>query len=91
MTHKEWIMTQTCAAWNMNCGGTIVSHHVRTAANAGTGMKPGDEWLVPLCDSHHMEGHHKGWKTFERKYGVDLKAIAVSLAANSPALRKPKP
>ena len=83
MTHKEWIEQQPCSAsgkWKLYCDGAVVAHHVRTAANSGTGMKPGDEWLVPLCDKHHKEGHQKGWKTFERKYGVDLKAIAMELA-----------
>ena len=85
MTHKEWIEQQGCyamyaACYPGYCSGPIVAHHVRTAANSGAGMKPSDEWLVPLCDKHHKEGHQKGWKTFERKYGVDLKAIAKELA-----------
>ena len=85
MTHKEWIKLKPCTV--PGCPWATVAHHVRTAATAGTGMKPGDEWLVPLCDKHHKEGHQKGWKTFERKYGVDLKATAILLAAHSPALR----
>lgn len=47
-------------------------------------MKPGDEWVVNLCWKHHAEGHQGGWKTFERKFGVDLATHAKWLAAHSP-------
>jgi hypothetical protein len=82
MTHKEWIEQQPCAVRDWECYGTIVGHHVRTAANSGTGMKPGDEWLVPLCDFHHKMGHQKGWKTFERRHGVEMQILAKAYAAH---------
>jgi hypothetical protein len=50
------------------------------------GMKPDDRWTVPLCSRHHGEGHQSGWRTFEAKYGVDLRRQAERLAALSPAL-----
>jgi hypothetical protein len=51
-------------------------HHVRTAANSGTGMKPDNSFLVALCRFHHREGDRIGWKTFEKRYGVDLAQTA---------------
>lgn len=50
------------------------------------GLKPGDEWAVPLCHRHHMEGHTSGWNTFELRHGTDLRAAALKLAADSPFL-----
>jgi hypothetical protein len=34
-----------------------------------------------LTDALHREGHQIGWRTFERRYQVDLTAIAEQLAA----------
>lgn len=62
------------------------AHHVRVGTGGGTGAKPSDRFCVPLCGAHHHEGHQKGWKTFEAKYHVDLRALAERLAKGSPAL-----
>jgi hypothetical protein len=35
-------------------------HHVRAGTGGGTGLKPGDEWAVPLCADHHHAGHTVG-------------------------------
>lgn len=78
MTHKQYIESRHClVGWN--CQGDVIGHHVRTAANAGTGKKPDDKWLVPLCHKHHMEGHDKGWRSFERRHKVNLVGIAQFL------------
>ena len=57
-------------------------------------MKSGSERLVPLCGPHEvfraagwylLEGHHReshrGIKTFQRKYGIDLNAEAARIEA----------
>lgn len=59
-------------------------HHVRTAANSGTGMKPPDTETVPLCRVHHDEYHLQGGKSFEHKYGLDLAEEARFLASAPP-------
>ena len=50
-------------------------HHVRSRAAGG-----GDASCVPLCHAEHVEGHQIGWKTFEKRKGVDLQAVADELA-----------
>ena len=55
-------------------------HHVRTAANSGTGMKPSDDFVVGICAHHHRQGHNIGWKKFQKVYRVDLMALAKELA-----------
>lgn len=40
------------------CSGDTVVHHVRNAANAGTGSKPDDWYVVPLCAAHHVPVVH---------------------------------
>lgn len=66
------------------CSGSVVAAHIRTAANSGTGLKPSDRETVPMCSAHHML-QHKGEKTFELQYGIDLKAEAKRIAALNPA------
>ena len=34
-------------------------HHVRTASNSGTAMKPHDRYGISLCRTHHV-AHHNG-------------------------------
>ena len=84
--HMAWIRRVfVCAAWaSEECEGPNHAHHVRTAATAGTGMKPSDFQTVPLCAKHHSDLHTMGSKTFEEKHGVDLMAEARRLAAVSP-------
>jgi len=84
--HRKWIRQQKCLLDGPFCGGSMHAHHVRTASNSGTGMKPDDEWCVPLCSTHH-DRHHKGIKDWEWK-GVNMQAAAKDFAARSPALRR---
>lgn len=59
---------------------TVELHHVRCAATSGVGLKPPNEFLVPLCSKHHREGHQIGWKTWQEKYEIDLAAEVAILA-----------
>lgn len=86
--HLAWIRSMPCAVHRHTCGQKTHAHHVRRATGGGTGHKPDDRWAVPLCCTHHAEGHQTGWVTFEAKYGVDLRAIAEGLAATSPYLER---
>lgn len=48
--------------------------HVRTRRNNGDLAN-----LVPLCSSHHKEQHQVGIKTFQSRYGLELRAVAADL------------
>jgi len=55
-------------------------------------MKPGDDWTISLCATHHNGQHQVGEPEFERRHGIDMKALAREFAARSPhkaKLRRP--
>ena len=87
--HRKFVRRHECIVWGNPHSPCDTHHpvecaHIRTAANSGIGVKPGDEWTVSLCRSHHSETHAHGDITFERKYGVNLAAMALEFAASSP-------
>lgn len=71
-----------------SCEGKIEAMHVRTGTGAGVGIKPGDDYTIPGCAKAHRLQHQVGEAEFERRYGIDMKAIAKDLAQRSPHLRK---
>jgi hypothetical protein len=56
--------------------GDVVAHHVRTSANAGTGIKPKDWFCVPLNDSQHKHLHNH--QTREERDERMVEAIAIT-------------
>jgi hypothetical protein len=56
--HLEKIRQHPC----LICGVlTVDAHHLRIDMSLkGMGMKPGDEYAVPLCRTHHRELHDYG-------------------------------
>lgn len=69
---RKWIRTHPCVvpgcpAWDIQCCHVRVKRYGPDVGNC-----------VPLCKLHHDE-QHKGIKTFQRKYGIDLPAIAKQL------------
>jgi hypothetical protein len=81
--HLKWVRTLGCGI--PGCFGTpIHAHHDRSAANSGTGLKPGDENVVNLCAYHHYELHQRGKRGFQAKYGLELADHARWLSAQSP-------
>jgi hypothetical protein len=58
--HKQWLESQPCLQRDGACEGDVTVHHVRTAANSGTGLKPPHWYGVPLCHFHHSQYHNKG-------------------------------
>lgn len=88
--HLKFVRGFVCACMDAGCSGRIEAHHIRTAATAGVGIKPGDEWAVPLCDLHHREIHSMGQDTFAEKRKVDLPSVAEKLARASAHIRKIK-
>lgn len=77
--HLAWVRGHECAASTVLCAGKTQAHHVRVEGDGTTGLKPGDDKAVPLCQHHHERGHAIGWKAFEARYRVDLTAMAKTL------------
>jgi hypothetical protein len=65
-----------------------VTRDVPVSAKGGMAMKTSDEYVVPLCHKHHMEGHDRGWETFEKRYWINLRKEADKLAIKSPHLKR---
>lgn len=83
--HLAWIRSLPCAI--AGCSGRAEAAHVRQASGGGMGLKPGDEWTVPLCGVlHHPEQHRLGHRRFDEKHAISLRGLAETLAARSPAL-----
>jgi hypothetical protein len=57
--------------------GDTVAHHVRTAENSGTGIKPKDWYTIPICDSHHQYLH----KNATREERAEHLELAVDITA----------
>jgi hypothetical protein len=70
------------------CEGKNEAHHVRLDGNGGTGLKPGDDRVIPLCGYHHRKLHDIGQRTFSVYYGVDFEQTIAALNRQSPHLRK---
>lgn len=47
-------------------------------------MKPGDNWSIPCCHTHHMEQHRIGHRAFDERYGIDSRGLAERYAESSP-------
>lgn len=82
--HLAFVRKLPCCVNRVACGQLVHAHHVRSAATAGTGMKPTDFRTVPLCSIHHNELHQLGHETFQLKYALDLADIAFQIANASP-------
>lgn len=81
--HRKFVRSHGCSV--RDClDGPIEFAHIRTAANAGIALRPHDAFAVSLCSSHHREQHQIGHASFERKYGLDLKAMAAEFVRKSP-------
>lgn len=57
------------------CAGVVEPAHVKSRGAGGNRRH-----LVPLCTKHHAEQHQAGIETFQRTYGLDLRAEAERIA-----------
>jgi hypothetical protein len=81
--HEKWVRGHACCV--RECQQTHIEvHHVRSAATAGTALKPPSWRTVSLCSAHHSQLHAIGIDTFQRTYGIDLAALAGEFARRSP-------
>lgn len=70
--YREHVRQMACVILRCQTGLKVQAAHVRTRAT-GTGDEGN---IVPLCAGHHAEQHHIGIRSFEKRYRVNLKAIA---------------
>ena len=83
LRHRKFVRGFHCVV--PGCEATdIQCCHIRSAANAGTGLKPADWFTFPACANHHREQHDCGQGTFEDRHGIDLSALAAELVRRSP-------
>lgn len=87
--HRQWIrghqcVVRDCKVTPIECAHVRNSDHTPHRDKAGMGHKPMDAWTVPLCWHHHREQSDVGEAEFERRYGLDLGALAMAFAAKSP-------
>jgi hypothetical protein len=81
--HEEWVRSLSCIV--PGCRRSPCQFcHVRSAANAGTGLKPFDSFGVPMCALHHSEQHRIGQPAFQIRYHLDLFRTAAAYFRQSP-------
>ena len=69
----QWLRGRSCAVAPTNreeCSARIEAAHTYGAGDKGMSTKNSDRYAIPLCSAHHAEQHARGWKTFERDYGI---------------------
>jgi len=87
--HRKWVRGHSCCVpgcvQDINDPMTIPieAAHVRRNTDGGTGLKPHDKWCISLCAKHHKE-QHRADLTFEAKYKIDTRELAIEFAAKSP-------
>lgn len=65
------------------CNGPRQTAHVRNGTDGGTGLKPHDKWVLPLCALHHALQHCIGELTFWSRVGIDPVSLAEHLWRHS--------
>jgi len=90
--HLKWIRGFYCCVCSMTDAQSQPSPteaaHVRLGTDGGMGMKPGDNWTIPLCSDHHREQHQIGEASFQERYQIESIPTAEKFWTNSPAGRK---
>jgi hypothetical protein len=85
--HIKWVSKRPC----LICGRQPSDpHHLRFAQSRALGRKISDEFIVPLCRSHHREVHRSSdevawWK----QAGIDAVAFARKLWRDTHPVREP--
>jgi len=84
--HRAWVRRHRCSV--LGClAGPIECAHVRRGTDGGQGLKPSDRYTISLCRDHHAEQHRIGEAGFEKRYDIDLMALAEAFARKSPHWR----
>src|SRR5215472_1456242 len=75
--HLTFLRQLPCVA----CGKAAPSEaaHVRTGADGGVAVKPGDRYAVPLCTACHRKQHRDGELAFWSALRIDPVNVALRL------------
>ena len=85
--HRAWVRRHHCCV--LGCPGrNIECAHVRRDTDGGLALKPSDRWSISLCRDHHVEQHQIGEARFEKRYGTDMRELALQFSRRSPHRRK---
>lgn len=88
--HRKFVRSRECSIAGKaghECSGPVVFAHVRTGTDGGTSLKPSDWWGISLCNDAHMLQHQIGERAFERRFKIDMKALAREFAKASPDMK----
>lgn len=85
--HCDWVREHHCSVPGCQLM-PIETHHIRTAANSGTGKKCSDAFVVALCRDHHRQYHNIGRDSFETRHGINAMKLAEEFYRKSPHRRK---
>ena len=75
--YLKYIRTLPCVICNDHT--TTEAAHVRFIAPCGVGLKPSDEFTLPLCGAHHREQHRRGEELWWKSKKLDPKEITEGL------------
>lgn len=82
-SHTGWVGEFACSVPGCD-GRPIEVAHVRHGTNGGMGVKPTDDWVISLCQSHHSEQHRIGEPRFDAQHGISMVELARAFARKSP-------
>ena len=85
--HRKWVRGHACSVPGCD-NRRIEAAHVRVGTDGGTGLKPSDRFVIPLCGEHHAHQHNISEQRFEQLYRINMADIAAELARKSPHLPK---
>ena len=54
------------------CEGRIEAAHVRRGTDGAMGVKPSDNYALPLCEAAHRLQHKIGEESFEMLFGISM-------------------
>jgi hypothetical protein len=85
-SHLAWLRKRPCIIEGRAghvCQGVMEAAHVDDAGGKGTSIKVADYKAVPACSAAHSE-MHRGAKTWQAKYNINLADAAAQYAKASP-------
>ena len=91
-SHLRFVRSHQCCVplltWGTCLGTPVEAAHIRRGTDGGVGIKPGDNWTISLCQTHHQIQHARGEADFDRVYQIDSRKLAEEFWQASPARKR---